>query len=404
MIRSGVQLVRAARYGSGGIGKCGMATAALKHTVLYDAHKELQAKMAEFAGYEMPIQYPDGIKDSHLWVRASAGLFDVSHMGQIRLRGKDRVEFIEKLVTADVGNTPVGHANLSVFTTEKGTIIDDTIITNLGDEVGLVINAGCKDKDIEHIKEHLEVAKKNGMDVDLKVIDDHELLALQGPKAMEVLSGMVDAKELDLVKMNFMTAQAANVMGIPCHVTRCGYTGEDGFEISVPAENTKEFFAGMLADERVRPAGLGPRDSLRLEAGLCLYGSDIDDTTTPIEANINFVVAKSRRESGGFLGDKIILSQIADKTLTDRKRCGLVIAGAPARGGERVFDMDMNLIGTISSGTYSPTLLKPISMAYLKKPFNKAGTDVQVNVRGRMNRAKVEKMPFVEARYYRAPE
>ncbi|KAJ8906493.1 hypothetical protein NDN08_002986 [Rhodosorus marinus] len=404
MIRSGVQLVRAAQSGSGGIGKCGMATAALKRTVLYDAHKELQAKMAEFAGYEMPIQYPDGIKDSHLWVRASAGLFDVSHMGQIRLRGKDRVEFIEKLVTADVGNTPLGLANLSVFTTEKGTIIDDTIITNLGDEVGLVINAGCKDKDIEHIKEHLEVAKKNGMDVDLEIINDHELLALQGPKAMEVLSGMVDAKDLDLVKMNFMTAQPANVMGIPCHVTRCGYTGEDGFEISVPGENAKEFFAGMLADERVRPAGLGPRDSLRLEAGLCLYGSDIDETTTPVEANINFVVAKSRRASGGFLGDKIILSQIADKTLTDRKRCGLVITGAPARGGERVFDLDMNLIGTISSGTYSPTLMKPICMAYLNKPFNKVGTDVQVNVRGRMNKATVVKMPFVEARYYRAPE
>mmetsp|Transcript_9470 Transcript_9470/g.28582 ORF Transcript_9470/g.28582 Transcript_9470/m.28582 type:complete len:400 (+) Transcript_9470:714-1913(+) len=379
-----------------------MSSGDLKQTVLHPRHIELEAKMAPFAGYSMPIQYPDGIKSNHLFCRESATVFDVSHMGQVRLRGKDKVDFIEKLVTADVQNLPAGHASLSVFTTEKGTIIDDTIVTNLGDEIGLVINAGCKDKDIAHMKKHLDQAKKDGKDVDLKVVDDHELLALQGPKAMEVLGKMIEG--VDLKKMPFMSATKAKVNGIPCLVTRCGYTGEDGFEISVPAGQTVKLFDSLIEQDTVKPAGLGPRDSLRLEAGLCLYGSDIDDTITPVEANITFVVAKGRRDRGGFLGADVILPQIADKTLTDRKRCGLIIKGQPARGEERVFDEEMNLIGQISSGTFSPSLGKPISMAYLKKPFNKVGTKVQVNVKGRMNPAEVVKMPFVESRYYRVPE
>lgn len=195
---------------------------------------------------------------------------------------------------------------------------------------GLVINAGCKDKDIAHIKNHLAESKAAGKDVALEVIDDHELLALQGPNAMKVLSQFVEPG-VDLTKMPFMTAKKMKIMGIDCLATRCGYTGEDGFEISVPAADTLNFFNTLIALDAVRPAGLGPRDTLRLEAGLCLYGSDIDENTSPVEGNINFVVAKARRTRGGFLGADVILPQIADKTLTDRKRCGLLISGAPAR-------------------------------------------------------------------------
>lgn len=373
----------------------------LKTTVLHDTHKALGGKMVPFAGYSMPVQYPDGIKDSHLHVRASAGLFDVSHMGQVRLTGADAVSFIERLVVADVKALLPGHALLSVLTTEEGGIIDDTIVTNLGDgQVGMVINAGCKDKDLVHMRAHLAEAQKRGEDVALEVVEDHELLALQGPRAMEVLGGLCDE---DLVRWPFMTARSTQVLGATMHVTRCGYTGEDGFEISVPAGKTLELWETLTAHETVRPVGLGARDSLRLEAGLCLYGNDIDESITPVEAALTWTIAKSRRESGGFLGADKILAQAKDGA--SRRRMAFVMPkGAPARGGEKILNADGEEVGVVTSGGFSPSLGMAIGMGYAKKPFNKSGTKLGVKVRTKVNEVEVKKMPLVPAQYYSVPE
>lgn len=374
----------------------------LKTTILHEKHIAIGGKMVPFAGYSMPVQYPDGIKDSHLFVRSSAGLFDVSHMGQVRLHGTDRVAFIEKLVVGDIAGLADRSAVLSVLTTESGGIIDDTIVSNLGDDKhGMVINAGCKDKDLAHMREHLAQAKAKGMDVDLEVIEDHELLALQGPKAMEVMTKFVP--DVDFVKMPFMTLAPMTVSGIPCHVTRCGYTGEDGFEISVPAEKTLELFELLTAEEAVRPVGLGARDSLRLEAGLCLYGNDIDETTSPIEAGLTWTVGKRRRETGGFLGEEVIMKHI-NEGITRRRMAFVMPKGAPARGGEKLLNEAGDEVGTVTSGGFSPSLSMAIGMGYADKPFNKTGTKLQVQVRKRINAIEVKKMPLVPSNYYSVPQ
>lgn len=381
-----------------------MAAAAepeLKTTVLHDKHIELGGKMVPFAGYSMPVQYPDGIKDSHLFVRSSAGLFDVSHMGQVRLYGKDRATFLEKLVVGDITGLADRTGVLSLMTTESGGIVDDTIVMNIGgDRLGMVINAGCKDKDVAHMRAHLEEAKGKGMDVELEVVEDHELFALQGPKAMEVLGRF--APGVDLVKMPFMTCAPMTVGGAECHVTRCGYTGEDGFEMSVPADKAIEVFEMLIAEEEVRPVGLGARDSLRLEAGLCLYGNDIDETTSPIEAGLKWTIGKRRREEGGFLGEEVILKQMNEGT--NRRRMGFVMAkGAPARGGESLMNEDGEEVGTVTSGVYGPSLGMAVGMGYAKKPFNKKGTKLKVQVRRKVNDIEVRKMPLVPAKYYSVP-
>ncbi|KAA8493900.1 Aminomethyltransferase, mitochondrial [Porphyridium purpureum] len=377
------------------------AGGALKQTVLHDKHMAIGGKMVEFAGYDMPVQYPDGIMESHLWVRANAGLFDVSHMGQVRLHGKDRVAFLEKLVVADVAGMAPHTGGLSVLTNANGGIIDDTIITNLGDVTGMVINAGCKDKDLAHMREHLEAAKKSGMDVDLEVIEDHELLALQGPKAMEVL--IKHCTGIDFVHMPFMMASYGTIAGAKCLVTRCGYTGEDGFEISMPAAKTLEIFEMLTADAAVRPVGLGARDSLRMEAGLCLYGNDIDETTTPVEAALTWTIGKRRKEQGGFLGDKVILKQLAEGV--SKRRCGfLVEKGAPPRGHETILSEDGQEVGVVTSGGFAPSVGKPIGMGYVNKPHNKSGTKLQVVVRKKANPILISKTPFVPSGYYKVPE
>lgn len=377
------------------------AVADLKATVLHDKHVALGGKMVPFAGYSMPVQYPDGIKDSHLFVRASAGLFDVSHMGQIRLLGRDRVRFLERLVVADVQAIKPNTGQLSMITMENGGIMDDTIISNLGGEaIGMVINAGCKDKDMAHIREHLSKAVAEGLDVQLEVIEDHELLALQGPKAMDVLRRL--APHEDFVNMAFMTCRQMKVAGVNCHVTRCGYTGEDGFEMSVPMDKTVEVFELLISQEEVRPVGLGARDSLRLEAGLCLYGNDIDDTTSPVEAGLTWTIGKRRREEGGFLGEGVILKHLNDGI--DRRRMAFVIKkGAPARGGESLLSEDGAVVGSVTSGGFSPSLGMGIGMGYATKPFNKSGTKLQVQVRTRVNDIEVRKMPLVPANYYSIP-
>mmetsp|Transcript_34598 Transcript_34598/g.84739 ORF Transcript_34598/g.84739 Transcript_34598/m.84739 type:complete len:378 (-) Transcript_34598:85-1218(-) len=376
-----------------------MADAALKKTALYDKHLELGGKMVPFAGYSMPVQFPDGIKDSHLHVRRSAGVFDVSHMGQIRLHGKDAVPFLESLVVADVKALAPMSGVLSVFTTKEGTIIDDTIITNLVDCVGLVINGACKDKDIDHINEHLAIARTAGKDVILEVLEDRELFALQGPKAMSVLQTYV---KNDLTKMPFMVAAPMEILGTEMLVTRCGYTGEDGFEISVPRDKAVETFESFIDKEEVRAAGLGARDSLRMEAGLCLYGNDIDDTTTPVEAALTWTIAKRRRAEGGFLGSDVILPQIEKGT--SRRRMGFVMKGPPARGHEKIFTATGEEVGEVTSGGFSPSLGTAIGMGYAKKPFNKSGTKLMVQVRNRSYPLEVVKTPMVPTNYYKVPE
>lgn len=402
LVRSSVRLGLVAN-GRRSLAEAAAAETELKTTVLHDKHIEIGGKMVPFAGYSMPVQYPDGIKDSHLFVRSSAGLFDVSHMGQIRLRGKDRVKFLETLVVADVAEIPESTAQLSVITVPSGGILDDTIITNFGDEIGMVINAGCKDKDLTHIRAQMEEATNlKGMDVSLHVIDDHELLALQGPKAMTVLSSLV-GDSVDLTRMAFMTAKRMDISGIPCTVSRCGYTGEDGFEISVPGDRTVELFETLTARDEVRPVGLGARDSLRLEAGLCLYGNDIDETTSPVEAALTWTIGKRRRKEGGFLGDEVILKHI-NEGIT-RRRMGFVMPkGAPARGGETIVNEDGNGVGKVTSGSFSPSLGMAIGMGYADKPFNKSGTKLKVQVRSRVNDIEVKKLPLVPAQYYSVPE
>mmetsp|Transcript_1831 Transcript_1831/g.4962 ORF Transcript_1831/g.4962 Transcript_1831/m.4962 type:complete len:401 (-) Transcript_1831:154-1356(-) len=379
-----------------------LSSGPLKQTLLHDRHIELGGKMVPFAGYSMPVQYPDGIKDSHLFVRSDAGLFDVSHMGQLRFRGKDAPAFLAGLVVADVPGLKPGAATLSLLTSADGGILDDTIVTNLGDGVlAMVVNAGCKDKDLAHISAHLADAKAAGKDVTMEIIEDHELLALQGPKAMHVLASYVAA---DLTRMPFMSAAPMSIMGGTALVSRCGYTGEDGFEISVPANMTRAFFDSLIEREDCRAVGLGARDSLRLEAGLCLYGNDIDETTSPIEAGLTWTIPKSRRTSGGFLGAEKILADIANGV--SRRRVGFVnIRGAPARGHEKVIDEATgNVVGEVTSGGFSPCLGKGIGMAYIEKPKDKAGTKLAVEVRGKLNPIEVTKMPLVPSNYYKVPE
>mmetsp|Transcript_15977 Transcript_15977/g.41316 ORF Transcript_15977/g.41316 Transcript_15977/m.41316 type:complete len:377 (+) Transcript_15977:48-1178(+) len=374
-----------------------MASKAMRRTALYDVHVRLGAKMVPFAGWEMPVQYKEGIMQSHLHTREKAGLFDVSHMLGVRFTGKDRVEFMEKMVPSDLANLPPSMGALSIITNENGGIIDDCIVTNRGDDLYTVINAGHEDKDLPHFEKHLKAFTASGKDVKMEPLTGNGLLALQGPKAASVMATLCDHK---FESMKFMSGVHMKVAGVDCFVTRSGYTGEDGFEIAFPKEHSETVAQNILNHADVMPIGLGARDSLRLEAGLCLYGNDIDDTTTPAEAGLLFVVAKARREHGGFIGDNIILKQIKDKSAA-RKRVGLIVEGAPARNGADVVDSSGNSIGKVTSGVHSPCLSKPISMAYVPKELSKAGTEISVKVRNKTAKAVVTKMPFVPSNYYR---
>ncbi|KAJ3293029.1 hypothetical protein HK104_004817 [Borealophlyctis nickersoniae] len=364
----------------------------LKRTALYDFHVKNQGKMVEFAGWDMPVQYGGlGVLASHFWTREKASLFDVSHMLQTRWTGKDHIKFIESLVVGDIQGLPTGSSTLSLFTNENGGIIDDTVI-NRQDAEGLYVvsNAGCADKDLAHIRAQLKKFQDKGGDVDVKVLDDVSLVALQGPSAPKVVSSLTGQ---DLSSFGFMTSRRMEIKGIPVYISRCGYTGEDGFEISVPHSEVVRLSELFLEHPDVELAGLGARDSLRLEAGLCLYGHDLDDTTSPIEAGLTWTIGKRRREEGGFLGAEKILPQI--KGGVPRRRVGLVVEGAPAREGAELFNTEGEAIGKITSGCPSPVLKKNIAMGYVKSGFHKQGTDVQVQVRNRMQKAKITKMPFV---------
>jgi aminomethyltransferase len=348
--------------------------------------------MVDFAGWEMPLQYSDGVLKSHHHTREKASLFDVSHMVQTKWSGKDCTKFLESLVVADLTTLPVGHSTLSVFTNEKGGIIDDTVINKkTEDSFYVVSNAGCAEKDLAHIRAQLEKFNSNGGECNVTVINE-SLVALQGPLAVKVIEQL---SKSDLSNFAFMTSRTMNLEGIKAYVSRCGYTGEDGFEIAVAHNEAEKLCRLILRDENVLLAGLAARDSLRLEAGLCLYGHDLDETISPVEAALTWTIGKNRRLHGGFLGADIILPQI--KQGVSKRRVGLLIEGAPAREHAKVF-ADGQEIGHVTSGCPSPTLKKNIAMAYVKSGYHKLGTGLQVMVRNKMINASVVKMPFVPAK------
>ncbi|MBL4259599.1 glycine cleavage system aminomethyltransferase GcvT [Vibrio fluvialis] len=371
------------------------ATQELLITPLHALHLEVGAKMVPFAGYDMPVQYALGVRKEHLHTREAAGLFDVSHMGQLRLHGEGAAAALETLVPVDVVDLAEGKQRYAFFTNEQGGILDDLMVANLGDHLFVVVNAACKEQDINHLQAHLPSG------VELEIIDDRALLALQGPKAAEVLARLQPA----VADMLFMDIQQVQIDGIDCIVSRSGYTGEDGYEISMPADKAEALARTLTAFEEVEWIGLGARDSLRLECGLCLYGHDLDETTTPVEASLLWAIQPVRRtggaREGGFPGADIILSQIATKDVS-RKRVGLVgQTKAPVREGTELFDAEGAKIGIVTSGTAGPTAGIPVSMAYVRADLSAIGTEVFAEVRGKMLPMLVEKMPFVPQRYYR---
>ena len=360
----------------------------LKRTPLHALHEELGAKMVPFAGYAMAVQYT-GIIAEHQHTRQQASLFDVSHMGQAIVRGEDTISVMESLVPSDLQNLPVGKTTYSVLTNERGGIIDDLMVSRTGDHLFLVVNASRKEQDFAHIGAHL-----GGGGGELEELTERSLLALQGPAAAEVLARFAAPSR----HMVFMTSENLNIADIPCFVSRSGYTGEDGFELSVPSENAERLARLLLGEAEVRPAGLGARDSLRLEAGLCLYGNDIDEETTPVEAALAWVIGRRRRAEGGFPGADVILPQIAEGV--NRKRVGLQPDGkAPVRAHAVVMDRQGNAIGEVTSGGFGPSAERPIAMGYVNIEHARPETPVDFIVRGKALPGRVVRLPFVEHKY-----
>jgi aminomethyltransferase len=369
-------------------------------TPLLSRHVKLQGQLVEYAGYALPILYTGkGVLKEHLHTRSSAGLFDVSHMGQVCLYGRDRVAFMEEVVVSDVAALKVGEACLTVLCNERGGVLDDAIVANAGDHLFLVVNGACKHKDVAHIRNLLSSSSKNKR-VTIEELPDATLIALQGPRAAEVLQPLLKAR--DLGSMAFMTGFEVDVAGVPCRVTRCGYTGEDGFEISA-RERGPEVYDALLSSGVAEPAGLGARDSLRLEAGLCLYGNELSEDILPVEAGLGWVIGKRRRAEGGFVGAAAVLKQFNKDTPPLQKRVGLTLSGAPARGGAVIFSGDTK-VGTVTSGTFSPTLKQPLAMGYVASEHAKTGAALTVDVRGKRVPAVVTKLPFVPSHYYKPPQ
>jgi aminomethyltransferase len=361
----------------------------LKTTPLHALHQELGGKMVPFAGYDMPVQYKLGIMKEHLHTREACGLFDVSHMGQSLLKGDDVQAAIESLTPSDIKGLPVDGIRYSLLMNDEGGIRDDFMVTNRGDHLYIVVNAACKDADFAYIAASLPKHT-------LELLEDRALLALQGPKAAEVLNRFAPGVD----QLIFMNMGEYDIAGIPCLVSRSGYTGEDGYEISVPADRCEELARKLLAENEVEAIGLGARDSLRLEVGLCLYGSDIDTTTSPIEGGLNWAVGKRRREEGGFPGHDVVMKHLADGV--ERKRVGIKPLGrAPARAHTEIADTDGNIIGEITSGGFGPSFGGPVAMGYVKTDFSKVGTEINLIVRGKSMPAEIVKLPFVPQRYYK---
>ena len=366
----------------------------LKRTPLYELHRELGAKIVPFAGYEMPVQYPAGIIAEHQHTRSAAGLFDVSHMGQIRIAADDfdrAAKALERLVPGDIRGIEPGRMRYTQFTNAAGGILDDLMAARLGEQLLLVVNASRKEADAAHLREHLTGHAR------IEEQPGRALIALQGPAAAAVIARL-DARA---DAMGFMSVAELAIGGVPCIASRSGYTGEDGFEMSMPAEEAVAVARLLLGQPEVKPIGLGARDSLRLEAGLCLYGHDIDETTTPVEAGLTWSIGKRRRTEGGFLGAASILEQIAQGA--SRKRVGILPEGrAPARENTDVTDAKGGLIGKVTSGGFGPTVGGPICMGYVDRAHAGEGTELALLVRGTPRPARVAPLPFVPHRYKRS--
>jgi aminomethyltransferase len=372
------------------------SSTSLQRTPLYELHVALGARMVAFAGYEMPVQYPPGILKEHLHTRAHAGLFDVSHMGQAFLVGPDHATTaiaLECLVPADILNLAPGQQRYTQLLNADGGIIDDLMVTRsaAAEDDGslmLVVNAARKVVDFAHLAERLPEG------VRLQPAPERGLLALQGPRAKEVLARLSDVAN----GLRFMTAAGGKVGGIDCHISRSGYTGEDGFEVSLAADKAEALARLLLAQEGVQPVGLGARDSLRLEAGLCLYGHDIDETTSPVEAGLAWSIQKRRRMEGGFPGCERIRRELEQGP--GRRRVGIRPDGrAPAREGAEVLAPSGERIGTVTSGGFGPSVNGPVAMGYLQAEYGKSGTGVTLMVRGKPLSANVVPLPFVPHRY-----
>ncbi len=352
-------------------------------------HRARGARMAPFAGHAMPIHY-EGILAEHLWTRAHAGLFDVSHMGQLLVSGGGAAAALEALLPGDIAGLGEGRMRYSLLLAENGGILDDLMVTRRADGLHVVVNGATKWDDIAHFREHLPD------DVTLNHIDDHALLALQGPEAVVALERVVPG----VGRLVFMTAAAFAFEGAPLWISRSGYTGEDGFEISVPADHAEALANRLLEQLEVKPIGLGARDSLRLEAALPLHGHDIDADTTPIEADLGFALAKRRREEGGFPGHARILLERANGPIA--RRVGLLVEGRqPVREGAPVLDGEGNAVGRVTSGGFSPTLQRPIAMAYVPAASAAPGTMIRLEQRGRLFAARIAPLPFVPHRHVR---
>ncbi len=371
-----------------------MSDTELLKTPLHALHQELGAKMVTFAGYSMPVSYPAGIIAEHRHCRSSAALFDVSHMGQIRLVGADAAEALETLVPADVLELTPGRQRYSYFTSSSGGILDDLMITRRGSDLLLVVNASCKQADIQHLMTHI------GHRCSIQPLPQQALLALQGPLAAAALGRLSAA----LPRLIFMSGMSVELLGSTCHVTRSGYTGEDGFEISVPAERATELARALLAMPEVKPAGLGARDTLRMEAGMCLYGHDIDGATTPIEAGLTWAIQKIRRpggaRAGGYPGAAAIGAQLARGCAV--KRVGLLgLERVPVREGAVLHDAQGHKLGKVTSGTIAPSVDKPIAMGYVAANHALPSHELYADVRGRAQPMRVTPLPFAPHRYFR---
>ena len=378
-----------------------VASDRLKHTPLYQLHLDLGARMVPFAGYEMPVQYPNGILKEHLHVRAAAGLFDVSHMGQFEIRSRNGdsegvARALESVVPMDIVGLAPGRQRYALLTNEHGGIRDDLMIARLGDRFLIVANAACKDADEVYLREAMSHA------CTIERLEDRALVALQGPGAEAALAGLAP----DVRSMRFMDFRTTDVMNVACFVSRSGYTGEDGFEISLPASHAEAVARELLKNSNVAMIGLGARDSLRLEAGLCLYGSDLDATTTPVEAALEWSIQKARRtggsREGNFPGAQTILHQLVSGV--PRRRVGLRPEGrAPIRHGAKLFsDQDVaDAIGVVTSGGFGPSVNAPVAMGYVTSTGDVAGGTIYADLRGTRVPLRLSALPFISTTYKR---
>ena len=359
-------------------------------TALYNYHKSLGAKFVPFAGYEMPVQYSSGIVEEHKITRTNAGLFDVSHMGQLLIEGNENLsDELEKIIPVDLKKIKLNQSKYSFLTNEKGGIYDDLIITKVDNGFSIILNAACKDNDFKIIKNSI------GSKFKLTLYKNLSLIALQGPKSSEILEKIISG----VSSLKFMNGNKFSYNDKEIYITRSGYTGEDGFEISIPNELVEDFVKKVVS-KGAKPIGLGARDTLRLEAGLCLYGHDINESTSPIEANLKWAISKRRREEGGFVGYEKIKSDLNGSL--SRLRVGIKPEGKIiAREGVKIFSEDGKEIGSITSGTFGPSVNGPIAMGYVKLNFSKPGTKVFLEVRGKKHEAKISELPFYKKSYVR---